>query len=117
MATIRITNLKLRAFIGTEIRERKRKQKITVNIKIDFDETRPCESDDIKDAVDYQIITRAIIEKVENSRFFLIEKLAKAILDIVMRHPLVREATVRLDKPGAIRFADSVSVELIKRRE
>ncbi|MFQ5354102.1 MAG: dihydroneopterin aldolase, partial [Thermodesulfobacteriota bacterium] len=53
-----------------------------------------------------------IIEAVEKSEFFLIEKLAGFILDIVMKAPGVRSATVEVDKPHALRFSSSVSVEV-----
>ena len=58
-----------------------------------------------------------VIKEVETSSFFLLEKLAKVILHIVMENSLVKEATVRVDKPFALRFADSVSVELSEKKE
>ena len=112
MATIRITNLKLRAVIGTNDWERDCKQDVIINIKIDFDGSKASQSDDLKDTIDYKALTKQIIQEVESSQFFLLEKLAKSILTIVMNNPLVEEAQVRVDKPLALRFADSVSVEL-----
>jgi FolB domain-containing protein len=117
MATIRITNLKLRAIIGTNDWERKHRQKVVINVRIDFDAAKPCATDAIEDTVDYKVITKHIIKEVEASRFFLLERLAKTILDIAMKDPLVQEVTVRVDKPCALRFADSVSVELSRKRE
>ena len=116
MATIRISNLKLRTVIGTNDWERECKQDVLINVKIDFDATKASESDHIKDTVDYKAITKRIIGEVEPSSFFLLEKLAKCILIIVMKNPLVKEATVRVDKPLALRFADSVSVELSEKQ-
>ena len=117
MATIRITNLKLRTIIGTNDWERECRQDVVVNVKIDFDAAKASQSDAIEDAIDYKTITKRIIKGVEDSSFFLLEKLAKVILDIVMKNPLVKETTVRVDKPFALRFADSVSVELNEKKE
>ena len=78
--------------------------------------TQAAVSDSIDDTVDYKALTKKIIEKVENSSFFLIEKLTKVILDIVMEDPLVEEASVKVDKPHALRFADSVSIELSEQK-
>lgn len=117
MATIRIINLKLRTIIGINDWERECKQDIVINVTIDCDAARAAESDAIEDAVDYKTITKCIIMEVEASSFFLLEKLAKAILNIVMENSLVREATVRVDKPLALRFADSVSIELSEKRK
>ena len=116
MATLRITNLKLRTIIGTNDWERKRKQDVIINIKIDFDASKASENDNIKDTIDYKAITKRIIQEAEPSSFFLLEKLAKRILTIVMENPLVKETAVRVDKPLALRFADSVSVELSEKQ-
>lgn len=112
MATMRITDLKLRVVIGIDDWERKSKQDVTINVKIDFDASKACVSDAIEDTLDYKTLTKRIIKEVEDSNIFLLEKLAQLILDIVLDHPLVEEASVRVDKPFALRFADSVSIEL-----
>ena len=116
MATIRITNLKLRTIIGIHDWERKHKQDVIINITIDFDASKSIESDTIKDTVDYKVLTKHIIKKVETSDFQLLEKLAQLVLNIVMENPQVQKATVRVDKPFALRFADSVSIELSEKR-
>jgi len=117
MAKIRITDLRLRTIIGTYDWERETKQEVVVNIVIDFDASKASVSDDLKDTLDYKAITEKIIKDMETSSFFLLEKLGRSILDIVMENVLVSEASVRVDKPNALRFADSVSVELNKTRE
>jgi D-erythro-7,8-dihydroneopterin triphosphate epimerase len=117
MATIRITNLKLRTIVGINDWERECKQDVVVNMAIDFDAASACESDAIKDTIDYKAMTKRVIREVEGSSFFLLEKIAKCILDILAENPRVKEATVRVDKPFALRFADSVSIELNKKRE
>lgn len=117
MATIRISDLKLRAIIGINGWERKKKQDIVINIAIEFDASKSSESDDITDTIDYKTITKKIIKEVEASKFFLLEKLCKVILNTIMAHELVGQVSVRVDKPGALRFSDSVSVELTEKRK
>jgi len=116
MATIRITNLKLRTIIGIHDWEREHKQDIIINIKMEFDASQSIESDSIEDTVDYKVITKHIIKEVEASNFQLLEKLTQFILTIIMENPQVQEATVRVDKSFALRFADSVSIELNEKR-
>ena|SRR3989338_7740944 len=116
MGTIRIEDLKLRAIIGINDWERKKKQDIIINITIQFDSKKASRSDSIKDTIDYKKITKAVIKKVEPSKFFLLEKLAKLITDIVMAEPLADEVTVKINKPHALRFAESVSFELTEKR-
>ena len=116
MAVIRITDLKLRTIIGTNDWERDTKQDVVINITIDFDALKASKSDNIEDTVDYKALTKKIIQEVENSSFFLLEKLCNMALQIIMQHPFVNKATVRIDKPHAIRFAETVSVELSDKR-
>lgn len=112
MATIRVTDLKVRTIIGINGWERKTKQDVLINIAMDIDVSKAVRSDEIVDAVDYKTITKKIIVAVKDSKFFLLEKLADMILQLVMADPKVRKATVRVDKPRALRYARSVSVEL-----
>lgn len=116
MAKINIKNLKLRTIIGIHDWEREHNQDVVINIEIHYDATKAAVSDRIQDTLDYKKITKAVIKLVESSRFQLIEKLASQILDLVLSEKKVKEATVRLDKPFALRFAESVSVELNKKR-
>jgi len=116
MATIRITNLKLRTIIGIHDWEREHKQDIIINIKMEFDASKSIESDSIEDTVDYKVITKRVIKEVEASNFQLLEKLTQCILSIVMENLQVQEVHVRVDKPFALRFADSVSIELSEKR-
>ncbi|MFQ5479961.1 MAG: dihydroneopterin aldolase [Thermodesulfobacteriota bacterium] len=109
---IRIKDLRLRTIIGCNSWEREKKQDITINVLMDCDSDKAIISDDIQDTTDYREITKEIIESVEESEFFLIEKLAGFILDIVMKRKCVRSATVEVDKPHALRFSRSVSVEV-----
>ena len=49
---------------------------------------------------------------VEQQRFSLLEKLTAEVLALAAEHPSVRYAEVEIDKPHALRFADSVSLTL-----
>ncbi len=108
---IRIKNLRLRTIIGIFDWEREHKQDLVLNLAIEFDGSKPGQSDQIEDTVDYKKITKRIIETVESSQYFLLEKLAQEILHLVMADSKVLKAKIEIDKPGALRFADSVSIE------
>lgn len=117
MATIRITNLRLRTIIGINEWERDTRQDVVINVTMDFDAGRAAKSDNIRDTVDYKTITKKIIKLVEESQFFLLEAMADRVLAIAMEDPKVLSAAVRVDKPQALRFADSVSVELSRQKK
>lgn len=107
---IRIKNLRLRTVIGINDWERDLLQDVIVNIEFGFDSDAAVKSDDIRDSVDYKKLKRKIIKHVENSKVFLLEKMADDILNIVFEEDKIRYARVEVDKPNALRYTDSVSV-------
>lgn len=111
-----IKNLELEAIIGVNEHERHHKQKIILNIVMDADLSAACRSDDISDTVDYFALCEHIETLVKNSQFFLVESLADAIADICMANKIVSSARVTLEKPEAIRHAESAGVVIEKKR-
>ena len=116
MAKIQITDLNVRTILGINDWERKNRQEILINIIFNYDCKKARQKDDVSEVVDYKSLTKKIISKVENSQFFLLEKLTEFVLDLVMEDERIQNATVRIDKPHALRFAKSVSVELSAKR-
>ena len=114
MATIRITDLKLNTIIGINAWERKVKQTILINAIIEFDANKAIKSDKLTDTLDYKAITKKILNEIKSSQFFLLERLTARVLDIIHSFNGVKKATVRIDKPRALRYAKSVSIELTK---
>lgn len=112
LATIRIKNLRLRTFIGINEDEIKKKQDVIVNVIIRYRAENATDSDNMDDALNYKTITKRIIDLVENNRFYLLEKLTADVLAIAAEHAWVEFAEVEIDKPHALRFADSVSLSL-----
>ena len=111
-AVIRITNLRLRTFIGFNPDERSKQQDIVINVEIHHSAKAAALQDDVSQALDYKVISKAIIRHVEAGRFLLLEKLVSELLEICTRDPAVTRALVTVDKPHALRFADSVSLTL-----
>jgi dihydroneopterin aldolase/D-erythro-7,8-dihydroneopterin triphosphate epimerase len=117
MDQIHIKDLHLRTIIGINEEERRDRQDVLINIVMDVDLRRAGESDDIEDAVNYRTITKRIIHLVENSGFFLVEKMAAEIAVICLSDPRVERARVTVEKPGALRFARSVGVTIERGRD
>lgn len=111
-ATINIRNLRLRTLIGFNPDEREKKQDVVLNIEIKYAIGNLVLQDSIEDALNYKIITKAVIHHVEQGQFLLLEKLVSDVLHICCDHPSVRSSRVTIDKPHALRFADSVSLTL-----
>lgn len=113
----RIRNLRLRTIIGINDWEREHKQDIIINVRMEFDGSEAAETDDIKSTVNYKTITKRIIAEVEKSSFLLLEKLTDHILKIIMENERVTRASVTVEKPHALRFADSVAISCSAKRE
>lgn len=116
MAQIDIKNLRLRTFIGIKEEEIKNQQDIVVNLTILYWASDAVRDNDIAQALNYRTITKSIIRYVEGNRFALLERLAQDILDQVLIYEVVHYAKVEVDKPHALRFADSVSITLAEYR-
>jgi len=112
MAIIRIKNLLIRTIIGLNPDERINRQDVIINAEIEIDLTEGVYSDEQDDIYDYKGITKAIIAFVEESKFKLLEKLTHEVLQLIMKDKRVLRAKVEIDKPRALRYAESVSVEL-----
>ena len=116
MDKIIIKDLLLRGIIGINEDERVNRQDILINIIMYADTRQAASSDEIEDAVNYRTITKRIIEHVEGSADFLVEKLVADIASIILTEFGVEKVRVRVEKPGALRFAQSVGIEIERSR-
>lgn len=112
MARIRVKDLRLRTFIGIKEEEILNKQDVLINLTMLYPAADAVRDNVIDHALNYRTITKAVIRHVEENRFALLERLTQEILDLVMAHPAVSYAEVEVDKPHALRFAESVSITL-----
>ncbi len=111
-----IRDLSLRCIIGIYPDERRERQDVIINIILEGDLSAAPQSDAIEDTINYKTIKKEIVRLVEASDFNLIETMASRILDICFTDAKVERATVTIDKPGALRFARSVAVEMSRTR-
>jgi FolB domain-containing protein len=114
---IHIRDLLIRAILGINDDERTNLQDVLVNLTLHVDTGPAAASDDIADAVNYRTLTKDIIALVESSRCLLVERLAGEIADLCLRDPRVEAVEVTVDKPGALRFARSVGVSIVRLRD
>jgi FolB domain-containing protein len=112
---IAIRDLAARCVIGTSEQERRDKQDVVVNVVLGVDVRRAAKSDVLDDAVDYGAIKKRVLALVEASSFHLLGALVEAVAWVCLEFRGVKEVDVSIDKPGALRFARSVAVEV--RRE
>lgn len=112
LATINIRNLRLRTYIGFNPEEREKKQDVVINIDIRYRMAEAVLDDRVEEALNYKVITKNVIRCVEQGRFLLLEKLVADVLAECSDHPDICWSRVTIEKPHALRFADSVSLTL-----
>lgn len=113
---ILIKDLLLRGIVGINDWEREKRQDILINITLTGDLSTAGQTDAIEDTINYRTITKRVIEMVENGEPYTVERLAARIAEICLDAQGVLRARVRVEKPGALRFARSVGVEIERTR-
>jgi D-erythro-7,8-dihydroneopterin triphosphate epimerase len=117
MAVIRVKNLLIRTFIGFNPDELVNKQDVIINLEIEVEvPDEALGTDEPIGIYDYKKVTKRIINFVQEGRFKLLEVLSKKLLDVILEDPMVKRVRVEVDKPHALRFAESVSVEMERKR-
>lgn len=111
-----IRDLLVRCIVGIYPDERREKQDVIVNITLHTDLREAGRSDDIEDTVNYKTIKKEVLAMVQQSEYLLLEKLADQIVQIAFKDSKVEAVDVSIDKPGALRFARSVAVEISRAR-
>jgi len=116
MDKIIIKNILARGIIGVNDSERDKPQDILINIDL-YTANRKAETPDgINECVDYSIVTKKVLFLAENSKRFTLEALAEDIAQLCLEDSRVLKTTVRVEKPGAVRFSQSVGVEIERSR-
>lgn len=112
--TIFITRQRLRMLIGICPHELVDTQDVYITLELYVDTQEAAKSDEIEHAVNYADIHDGLISKIETTRFGLLEKMAQAIVDLCFENELVQGCKVRIDKPDALRYAESVGIEITR---
>jgi dihydroneopterin aldolase/D-erythro-7,8-dihydroneopterin triphosphate epimerase len=112
-----IRNLLVRGIVGINPEERANRQDIVVNTTFWADTRAAGSSDSIEDTVNYRSAAKAMIAHIEQGAPKLVERLAAELVDICFASD-ARIAAVELtvEKPGAVRFSESVGLTIRRRR-
>ncbi len=116
MDKIIIRNLQLRGIIGTHPHERVNQQDILINLVVFNDIRQAAVTDALEDALDYELLTNRVIEHVEASSNFLLEKLATDVARLIITEFEAARVQVRVEKLGVLRFTESVGIEIERTR-
>ena len=116
MDKVFIEGLEIEALIGIYDWERRIRQPLVFDLEMAFDNRGPAASDAIADTLDYKAVSKRLIEFVSASSFQLVESLAEQCALLVLREFGVEWLRLKLRKPGAVRGARAVGVEIERTR-
>jgi FolB domain-containing protein len=117
MDTVIIKNLLARGIIGVNDWERKRAQNILINITLYTDTRRAAETDNLNDCVNYSTMSKKVLAHAESVNRLTVEALANDLAKLCLEEKGVEKVVVRVEKPGAVRFAESVGVEIERSKD
>ena len=117
MDKIIIKNLLARGIIGVNDWERKRAQNILINITMFTDTRRAAETDHLDDCINYSTMSKKVLAHAESVNRLTVEALANDLAKLCLEEKGVQGVIVRVEKPGAVRFAESVGVEIERSRD
>ena len=116
MDKVFIEALEIECVIGIYDWERKIKQPVVLDLEMAFDNRVPAASDRIEDTLDYKAVSKRLGSFVGDAQFGLVETLAERCAEIVLREFPVTWLRLRIRKPGAVRGAAAVGVQIERGR-
>jgi FolB domain-containing protein len=116
MDKIFIKDLSARGIIGVNDWEREKLQEILINVTLFVDTRQAGQADDIQATVSYSKVAKKLLAHAQSAQRFTVEALAQDLADLCLAEPGVERVQVRVEKPGAVRFARSVGVEIERSR-
>ena len=117
MDQVIIKDLVARGIIGINDWEREKPQEIIINVVLFSDLHKAGESDNLNDTINYRTVSKKLMSHAESANRFTVEALAADLAKICLEFPGVLSVRIRVEKPGAARFARSVGVEIERSRD
>ena len=114
--TVFIKDFIIQEIIGIHEHEKTKKQKIKFNIVVNVNQNTVPDEKDIKSIVDYEKITNKLENLVKNQKYNFLESLAEDSFKEIFEDKRISSVKIKIEKPDAIKNADSVGVEVLKNR-
>ena len=114
--TVFIKDFIIQEIIGIHKHEKTEKQKIKFNIVVDVNQNTVPDEKDIKSIVDYEKITNKLENLAKNKKYNFLESLAEDSFKEIFEDKRINSVKIKIEKPDAIKNADSVGVEVLKNR-
>ena len=116
MDTIFIEQLVVETVIGIYDWERHIRQRVVIDLDMDFDIRAAAAGDDVEQTLNYKAVGKRVSAFVEAAEFQLVETLAERVAALVLDEFPVQRLSLRVNKPHALRGAAGVGVRITRER-
>lgn len=117
MDRVFIRNLRARGILGIRDWERTTPRDIFINVTLFTDTRAAARSDSIADCVDYSVLASKLQAHAEGAARMTVEALANDLVELCLQDARINRVILRVDKPEAVPEAESVGVEIERRRQ
>ena len=102
MDSIIIRDARFLCNVGVSAEERKKKQKILIDMELFLNLKKAAENDELKHTVNYSGVCSIVAKLIEKKEYKLIEAIAWDIAGVVLKEFNIKKAIVEVKKPGAL---------------
>ncbi len=113
---IHIRDLNCNCILGVFAEERLKTRQVIISLTIFYDNPKAARTDDIANAIDYDVLSKKLHAHVGETSFELIESLAESVADLLLAEPLITACQVTVEKPDVPAQARGVAVEIFRSR-
>ena len=109
-----IRDLTIDMFAGIYDFERKKKQRVIVNVDMYVECNKNKELDSIDNVVSYEDIVGKVIELASTQHYDLLESFCEDIASLCLSNSKIHRVIVRADKPNIMKETKTVGIEIIR---
>ena len=110
MDIIYINDLRIETVIGVYAWERQLKQVVIFDLELGTDIRKAALTDSVADTLNYKEVAKRVMAFVTDSRYQLVESLAEAVAELIIKEFDIPWLRLRLNKQGAVRGVRDVGV-------
>ncbi|MFQ3207245.1 MAG: dihydroneopterin aldolase [Glaciecola sp.] len=116
MNLVKIQGLTVHALIGVFDFERHVKQRLILDVDMFTDLSLAASTDDVKNTIDYGKVAQRLADIADGSSYFLLEALAKEMLDMIFAEFNPQKVTLTVNKPDILKEAVNVAICMTRER-
>ncbi len=102
MDTIFLEQVAVKTTLGVPDWERLKPQTIILDIEINYDLSKSCQSDAIEDTIDYGLVVNRIQETLTEHSFKLVEALAEHVCQLILKEFHAEKVRIKVAKPAVL---------------